>query len=56
VDAWQVYGLQGTGSIDVILDDVLLALIGYTLNWLFLKVEKRVLGWHRGARGRTATS
>jgi ABC-type nitrate/sulfonate/bicarbonate transport system permease component len=35
---------------------VLLALIGYTLNWLFLKVEKRVLGWHRGARGRTATS
>jgi len=35
---------------------VLLALIGYTLNWLFLKVEKRVLAWHRGARGRTATS
>jgi len=35
---------------------VLLALIGYTLNWLFLKVEKRVLGWHRGARGQTATS
>jgi ABC-type nitrate/sulfonate/bicarbonate transport system permease component len=35
---------------------VLLALIGYTLNWLFLKFEKRVLGWHRGARGRTATS
>jgi ABC-type nitrate/sulfonate/bicarbonate transport system permease component len=35
---------------------VLLALIGYTLNWLFLKFEDRVLGWHRGARGRTATS
>jgi len=35
---------------------VLLALIGYTLNWLFLKVEKRVLAWHRGSRGRTATS
>ena len=35
---------------------VLLALIGYALNWLFLKFEKRVLGWHRGARGRTATS
>jgi ABC-type nitrate/sulfonate/bicarbonate transport system permease component len=35
---------------------VLLALIGYTLNWLFLKFEGRVLGWHRGARGRTATS
>jgi ABC-type nitrate/sulfonate/bicarbonate transport system permease component len=35
---------------------VLLALVGYTLNWLFLKVEKRVLAWHRGARGRTATS
>ena len=35
---------------------VLLALIGYTLTWLFLKFEGRVLGWHRGARGRTATS
>ena len=35
---------------------VLLALLGYTLNWLFLKFEDRVLGWHRGARGRTATS
>ena len=35
---------------------VLLALIGYTLNWLFLKFEGRVLGWHRGARGRAATS
>jgi len=35
---------------------VLLAFIGYTLNWLFLKLEDRVLGWHRGARGRTAMS
>ena len=35
---------------------VLLALIGYTLNWLFLKFEGRLLGWHRGARGRAATS
>ena len=35
---------------------VLLALIGYTLNWLFLKFEDQALGWHRGARGRTATS
>jgi ABC-type nitrate/sulfonate/bicarbonate transport system permease component len=34
---------------------VLLALIGYSLNLLFLKFERRVLGWHRGARGRTAT-
>jgi ABC-type nitrate/sulfonate/bicarbonate transport system permease component len=34
---------------------VLLALIGYTLNALFLKVEHRVLNWHRGARGRLTT-
>jgi ABC-type nitrate/sulfonate/bicarbonate transport system permease component len=33
---------------------VLLALIGYTLNRLFLKVEDRALNWHRGARGRSA--
>jgi ABC-type nitrate/sulfonate/bicarbonate transport system permease component len=33
---------------------VLLALIGYTLNWLFLKVENSALYWHRGARGRSA--
>jgi ABC-type nitrate/sulfonate/bicarbonate transport system permease component len=31
---------------------VLLALLGFTLNWLFVKVEHRALGWHRGARGR----
>jgi ABC-type nitrate/sulfonate/bicarbonate transport system permease component len=31
---------------------VLLALLGYTLNWLFLKLEDRALNWHRGARGR----
>jgi ABC-type nitrate/sulfonate/bicarbonate transport system permease component len=31
----------------------LLAVIGYTLNALFLKVEDRVLNWHRGARGRS---
>lgn len=30
---------------------VLLALLGYTLNWLFLKVEDHALGWYRGARG-----
>jgi len=33
---------------------VLLALIGYTLNRLFLGVEDRALNWHRGARGRSA--
>jgi ABC-type nitrate/sulfonate/bicarbonate transport system permease component len=33
---------------------VLLAVIGYTLNALFLKVEHGVLSWHRGARGRSA--
>jgi ABC-type nitrate/sulfonate/bicarbonate transport system permease component len=35
---------------------VLLALLGYTLNWLFLKVEDRALGWHRGARGQAVNS
>src|SRR4029078_11072210 len=34
---------------------VLLAIIGYTLNALFLKVERNVLNWHRAARGRSAT-
>ena len=34
---------------------VLLAVIGFSLNWLFLKVEDRVLVWHRGARGRSTT-
>lgn len=34
---------------------VLLAVIGYTLNALFLKVEDNVLNWHRGARGRSIT-
>lgn len=29
----------------------LLALLGYVLNVLFLLVERRVLRWHRGARG-----
>jgi ABC-type nitrate/sulfonate/bicarbonate transport system permease component len=31
---------------------VLLSLLGFMLNWLFLKVEDRALSWHRGARGR----
>jgi len=35
---------------------VLLALLGYTLNWVFLKVEDRALGWYRGVRGRAAQS
>ena len=34
---------------------VLLAVIGYSLNALFLKVEDSVLTWHRGARGRSIT-
>jgi len=34
---------------------VLLAVIGYTLNALFVKVEDYVLNWHRGARGRPST-
>jgi ABC-type nitrate/sulfonate/bicarbonate transport system permease component len=32
----------------------LLAVIGYALNRLFLKVEDRALNWQRGARGRSA--
>ena len=35
---------------------VLLALLGYTLNWLFLKVEDRALAWYHGARGLGARS
>lgn len=30
---------------------VVIGLLGFTLNWLFLRVEARVLFWHRGARG-----
>jgi ABC-type nitrate/sulfonate/bicarbonate transport system permease component len=35
---------------------VLLALLGYTLNAIFLRVETRTLAWHHGARGRSAVS
>jgi ABC-type nitrate/sulfonate/bicarbonate transport system permease component len=35
---------------------VLLALLGSTLNWLFIRIENRALSWHRGARGRGAVS
>jgi len=30
---------------------VMLALLGFALNWLFLLVEARVLGWHRVSTG-----
>jgi ABC-type nitrate/sulfonate/bicarbonate transport system permease component len=30
---------------------VLIGLVGFVLNWLFLRAEARVLFWHRGARG-----
>ncbi len=30
---------------------VLLGVLGFALNWAFLRVERRVLRWHRGARG-----
>ena len=30
---------------------VVIGVLGYVLNWLFLRVEARVLFWHRGARG-----
>ena len=29
---------------------LLLGLLGYALNLIFLLVERRVLAWHRGAR------
>jgi ABC-type nitrate/sulfonate/bicarbonate transport system permease component len=31
---------------------VLLALLGFGLNWIFTRVENRLLAWHRGARQR----
>ena len=30
---------------------VLIGILGFVLNWLFLRVEARFLFWHRGARG-----
>ncbi|ONK11969.1 ABC transporter permease [Streptomyces sp. MP131-18] len=30
---------------------ILLGVLGFVLNWIFLRVERRVLRWHRGARG-----
>ena len=30
---------------------VVIGFLGYVLNWVFLRVESRVLFWHRGARG-----
>ena len=35
---------------------VLLALLGYSLNAIFLTVEARALAWHHGARSRNAIS
>jgi ABC-type nitrate/sulfonate/bicarbonate transport system permease component len=35
---------------------VLLALLGYALYWLFLKIEDRALAWYHGARGHGARS
>jgi ABC-type nitrate/sulfonate/bicarbonate transport system permease component len=32
---------------------VLLGLLGFAVNWLFLVVEARVLFWHRGLKGNT---
>jgi ABC-type nitrate/sulfonate/bicarbonate transport system permease component len=32
---------------------LLIALIGYLLNVIFLLVERRVLSWHRGWRAAT---
>ncbi|GAA3879059.1 ABC transporter permease [Streptomyces sedi] len=30
---------------------ILLGVLGYVLNWLFLRVERRVLAWHFGLKG-----
>jgi ABC-type nitrate/sulfonate/bicarbonate transport system permease component len=30
---------------------ILLGVLGFVLNWIFLRIESRVLLWHRGARG-----
>lgn len=30
---------------------VLLGVLGFALNWVFLRIEGRVLFWHRGAKG-----
>ncbi|PRX95768.1 ABC transporter permease [Allonocardiopsis opalescens] len=35
---------------------ILLGVLGYALNWVFLRVERRALFWHRGARGRLGTA
>jgi len=52
------YGIQNAQLMFLLTDMwcgvVLLAVLGSTLNWLFLKFEHRALEWHRGARGRTA--
>jgi ABC-type nitrate/sulfonate/bicarbonate transport system permease component len=34
---------------------VLLGILGYVLNFIFLLVERRVLRWHRGARASALT-
>ena len=30
---------------------VMLALLGFTLNWLFTLLEARILAWHRASTG-----
>jgi ABC-type nitrate/sulfonate/bicarbonate transport system permease component len=35
---------------------LLLGLLGFTLNWAFLRLERRALFWHRGARRSSAVS
>ena len=34
---------------------LLLGILGYTLNGLFVLIERRVLRWHRGARASALT-
>ncbi len=35
---------------------ILLGVLGYVLNWLFLKVERRVLAWNFGLKGMAASA
>jgi ABC-type nitrate/sulfonate/bicarbonate transport system permease component len=35
---------------------LLLGILGYTLNAVFMLIERRVLRWHRGARAGALTT
>lgn len=35
---------------------ITLGIVGYSLNWLFLALEARLLAWHKGSSGRAANA